>query len=151
MHAAPAPPSSTAAAAVTSSGNDARQRRKSGDDILHASPSRKPALFDAFRPRSNNLCPQHSIMSASGGSSPASGPHPHSDANQASELRPRPRSGSDSSKGAVSKVMDMFRYRSHSAVSAEDKRKAVSCNYRHNLFCSKLCLHVDDVDKTKRI
>lgn len=40
----------------------------------------------------------------------------------------RPRAGSDSnsSRGAVSKVMDMFRHRSHSAVSAEDKRKAVS-------------------------
>lgn len=44
----------------------------------------------------------------------------------------RPRAGSDSSnnsntsKGPVSKVMDLFRNRSHSAVSAEDKRKAVS-------------------------
>jgi hypothetical protein len=40
----------------------------------------------------------------------------------------RPRAGSESSsgRGAVSKVMDMFRHRSHSAVSAEDKRKAVS-------------------------
>jgi hypothetical protein len=38
----------------------------------------------------------------------------------------RPRAGSDSntSRGPVSKVMDMFRHRSHSAVSAEDKRKA---------------------------
>ncbi|KAK6621792.1 hypothetical protein RUM44_001599 [Polyplax serrata] len=38
----------------------------------------------------------------------------------------RPRAGSDSGKGTVSKVMDLFRYRSHSAVSAEDKRKANS-------------------------
>lgn len=40
----------------------------------------------------------------------------------------RPRAGSDSSssKGAVSKMMDLFRHRSQSAVSAEDKRKAVS-------------------------
>lgn len=40
----------------------------------------------------------------------------------------RPRAGSESSsgRGAVSKVMDMFRHRSHSAVSADDKRKAVS-------------------------
>uniref|UniRef100_A0A1B6BWS5 CBS domain-containing protein n=1 Tax=Clastoptera arizonana TaxID=38151 RepID=A0A1B6BWS5_9HEMI len=42
----------------------------------------------------------------------------------------RPRAGSDSSsnsntsKGPVSKVMDLFRHRSHSAVSSEDKRKA---------------------------
>lgn len=40
----------------------------------------------------------------------------------------RPRAGSDSTstKGAVSKMMDLFRHRSQSAVSAEDKRKAVS-------------------------
>lgn len=40
----------------------------------------------------------------------------------------RPRAGSDSAntKGAVSKMMDLFRHRSQSAVSAEDKRKAVS-------------------------
>jgi len=43
-------------------------------------------------------------------------------------IQGRPRAGSDSnsSRGPVSKVMDMFRHRSHSAVSAEDKRKAVS-------------------------
>lgn len=40
----------------------------------------------------------------------------------------RPRAGSDSTstKGPVSKMMDLFRHRSQSAVSAEDKRKAVS-------------------------
>lgn len=39
----------------------------------------------------------------------------------------RPRAGSDSaSRGPVGKVMDLFRHRSHSAVSAEEKRKAVS-------------------------
>lgn len=43
----------------------------------------------------------------------------------------RPRAGSDSAstKGAVSKMMDLFRHRSQSAVSAEDKRKAVSLIY----------------------
>ena len=37
----------------------------------------------------------------------------------------RPRAGSDSSSGknAVTKVMDMFRYRSNSAISSEDKMK----------------------------
>jgi hypothetical protein len=41
----------------------------------------------------------------------------------------RPRADSDSSnnnKGAVTKVIELFRHRSQSAVSAEDKRKAVS-------------------------
>lgn len=40
----------------------------------------------------------------------------------------RPRAGSESSRNPVSKVMDLIRHRSHSALSAEDKRKAVS-NY----------------------
>lgn len=37
----------------------------------------------------------------------------------------RPRAGSES-RNPVSKVMDLIRHRSHSALSAEDKRKAVS-------------------------
>lgn len=43
-------------------------------------------------------------------------------------IQGRPRAGSDSnsSRGPVSKMMDMFRHRSQSAASAEDKRKAVS-------------------------
>lgn len=38
----------------------------------------------------------------------------------------RPRAGSESSRNPVSKVMDLIRHRSHSALSSEDKRKAVS-------------------------
>lgn len=38
----------------------------------------------------------------------------------------RPRAGSESSRNPVSKVMDLIRHRSHSTLSAEDKRKAVS-------------------------
>lgn len=65
------------------------------------------------------------------GSTADSSGHNHigESANQASELRPRPRAGSESSKGPVSKVMEMFRHRSHSAVSAEDKRRAVSTEF----------------------
>lgn len=37
----------------------------------------------------------------------------------------RPRAGSES-RNPVIKVMDLIRHRSHSALSAEDKRKAVS-------------------------
>jgi len=43
----------------------------------------------------------------------------------------RPRSGSESTRSPVSKVMDMFRHRSHS-VSQEDKKK-VSPNYHINV------------------
>lgn len=42
------------------------------------------------------------------------------------EHNARPRAGSESSRNPVSKVMDLIRHRSHSALSAEDKRKAVS-------------------------
>lgn len=41
----------------------------------------------------------------------------------------RPRAGSESSRNPVSKVMDLIRHRSHSALSAEDKRKAVSGSF----------------------
>lgn len=40
--------------------------------------------------------------------------------------RPRAVSDSVNNKGPVSKVMDLFRNRSNSAVSAEEKRRAVS-------------------------
>jgi hypothetical protein len=60
-------------------------------------------------------------------SSDASSHHNHIDSSSG-HTQGRPRAGSESSsgRGPVSKVMDMFRHRSHSAVSAEDKRKAVS-------------------------
>ncbi|KAK7793411.1 hypothetical protein R5R35_014311 [Gryllus longicercus] len=132
-------------------------RRKSGDDILAggaASPSRKPALFDAFRPRSKSdaarakkpstlMSHMRNAMQHMSSSSPSSnrgsssgsadsGSHNHSSdsANQASHGRPR--AGSESaSRGPVSKVIDMFRHRSHSAVSAEDKRKARAAAQLH--------------------
>lgn len=45
---------------------------------------------------------------------------------ESKEQGSRPRAGSESSRNPVSKVMDLIRHRSHSALSAEDKRKAVS-------------------------
>lgn len=45
---------------------------------------------------------------------------------ESKEQSGRPRAGSESSRNPVSKVMDLIRHRSHSALSAEDKRKAVS-------------------------
>lgn len=42
----------------------------------------------------------------------------------------RPRSGSESSRNPVSKVMDLIRHRSHSALNSDDKRKSVSNTFR---------------------
>jgi hypothetical protein len=73
---------------------------------------------------------QHSLNMSSPSnksSSDTSSHHNHVESSSC-HTQGRPRAGSESSsgRGAVSKVMDMFRHRSHSAVSAEDKRKAVS-------------------------
>lgn len=48
------------------------------------------------------------------------------DQREGKESMGRPRAGSESSRNPVSKVMDLIRHRSHSALSSEDKRKAVS-------------------------
>ncbi|GLH06059.1 Uncharacterized protein GBIM_11580, partial [Gryllus bimaculatus] len=67
--------------------------------------------------------PSSNRGSSSGSADSGSHNHSSDSANQASHGRPR--AGSESaSRGPVSKVIDMFRHRSHSAVSAEDKRKA---------------------------
>lgn len=42
----------------------------------------------------------------------------------------RPRAGSESSRNPVSKVINLIRHRSHSALSVDDKRKAVR-DYMH--------------------
>jgi hypothetical protein len=39
----------------------------------------------------------------------------------------RPRSGSESTRSPVSKVMDMFRNRSHSVSNQDDKKKVTEC------------------------
>ncbi len=53
--------------------------------------------------------------------------------------RPRAVSDSVNSKGPVSKVMDLFRNRSNSAVSAEEKRRPVS-NIFWPLVAPPLCI-----------
>ncbi|KAF7384017.1 hypothetical protein HZH68_014774 [Vespula germanica] len=125
--------------------NSAERRRSGGGTVDDtASPTRKPALFDAFRPRSKSdaskrkpsiianmkSAVQHSLHRGSHGSS-SSDVHTekehHRDARESRESKEqssRPRAGSESSRNPVSKVMDLIRHRSHSALSAEDKRKA---------------------------
>ncbi|XP_043681836.1 dentin sialophosphoprotein-like isoform X2 [Vespula pensylvanica] len=125
--------------------NSAERRRSGGGTVDDtASPTRKPALFDAFRPRSKSdaskrkpsiianmkSAVQHSLHRGSHGSS-SSDVHTekehHRDTRESRESKEqssRPRAGSESSRNPVSKVMDLIRHRSHSALSAEDKRKA---------------------------
>ncbi|XP_075536414.1 SNF4/AMP-activated protein kinase gamma subunit isoform X2 [Dermacentor variabilis] len=133
------------------------RRQSGDDVLGGVSPSRKAVLFDAFRPRSksdskgssssgsrkpNNLMSAlrgHSWFpgsrsaltppngAASGGASaPMSPLSPLSPVDSEAPFR-RPRSGSESRTGAVSKVMDLFRSRSQS-VSVEGKTKKFPVN-----------------------
>ncbi|KAK2582502.1 hypothetical protein KPH14_004803 [Odynerus spinipes] len=125
--------------------NSAERRRSGGGTVDDtASPTRKPALFDAFRPRSKSdaskrkpslianmkSAVQHSLHRGSHGSSSGdvhTEKEHHRDVRESKESKDqnaRPRAGSESSRNPVSKVMDLIRHRSHSALSAEDKRKA---------------------------
>ncbi|XP_050044528.1 5'-AMP-activated protein kinase subunit gamma-2 isoform X3 [Dermacentor andersoni] len=128
------------------------RRQSGDDVLGGVSPSRKAVLFDAFRPRSksdskgssssgsrkpNNLMSAlrgHSWFPGSrsaltppngaaggGASAPMSPLSPLSPVDSEAPFR-RPRSGSESRTGAVSKVMDLFRSRSQS-VSVEGKTK----------------------------
>ncbi|KAG7197163.1 hypothetical protein KM043_007245 [Ampulex compressa] len=123
--------------------NSAERRRSGGGTEDTASPTRKPALFDAFRPRSKSdaskrkpsiianmkSAVQHSLHRGSHGSSSVDvhtekDHHRDSREHKESNQTGRPRAGSESSRNPVSKVMDLIRHRSHSALNAEDKRKA---------------------------
>ncbi|KOC69683.1 hypothetical protein WH47_07870 [Habropoda laboriosa] len=123
--------------------NSAERRRSGGTIDDTASPTRKPALFDAFRPRSKSdaskrkpsiianmkSAVQHSLYRGSHGSSSTdvhTDKDHHRDSKDHKEDKVpmgRPRAGSESSRNPVSKVMDLIRHRSHSALSSEDKRK----------------------------
>ncbi|XP_034255814.1 uncharacterized protein LOC117653910 isoform X2 [Thrips palmi] len=176
-----------------------QERRRSGDDVLMAqqavfaaaakaavasstktwtaamtqSPTKRPTIFEAFRPRSKSdakeakpkdpkehksknvisqikSAMQHSLMSSPsssrGGSSTSTSGYSSNEntltgagadgadgaAPSSSGKSSRPRAGSDSSSGknAVTKVMDMFRYRSNSAISSEDKIKRAVAQHR---------------------
>ncbi|XP_065304051.1 5'-AMP-activated protein kinase subunit gamma-1-like isoform X2 [Dermacentor albipictus] len=133
------------------------RRQSGDDVLGGVSPSRKAVLFDAFRPRSksdskgssssgsrkpNNLMSAlrgHSWFPGSrsaltppngaaggGASAPMTPLSPLSPVDSEAPFR-RPRSGSESRTGAVSKVMDLFRSRSQS-VSVEGKTKKFQVN-----------------------
>ncbi|XP_021922600.1 5'-AMP-activated protein kinase subunit gamma-2 isoform X3 [Zootermopsis nevadensis] len=173
-------PSSAANTPSSSTGSSSRQRRKSGDDILHqqqaSSPSRKPAtILDAFRPRSKSdasrtkkpvgagstiisqmkSAMQHSLNMSSSpsnkSSSDSSSHHNHVDLSSGhTQVRPRAGSESSSGRGPVSKVMDMFRHRSHSAVSAEDKRKARAAAHQQQIAAQSALLRRSSLEPDRR-
>lgn len=80
---------------------------------------------------------QHSLYRGSHGSSTSdvrTDKDHHKENKEGREPMGRPRAGSESSRNPVSKVMDLIRHRSHSTLSAEDKRKAVSNLILYHLY-----------------
>ncbi|XP_071451748.1 uncharacterized protein SNF4Agamma isoform X2 [Hetaerina americana] len=133
-----------------------------------ASRSKRPTLIASMK---NAM--HHSLMSSSPSGSGSGRPSASSDSHQSSSSSPsshyhhhhhhhhgasdsvpgpaiRPRAGSESSKGAVSKVMDMFRHRSHSAVSAEDKRKARQAAHQQQLAAQSAASRRASLDPERR-
>ncbi|XP_046395930.1 uncharacterized protein LOC124163225 isoform X2 [Ischnura elegans] len=131
-----------------------------------ASRSKRPTLIASMK---NAM--HHSLMSSSPSSGSGGRPSSSSDAHQSASSSPsshhyhhhhhgasdhsqgpaiRPRAGSESSKGAVSKVMDMFRYRSHSAVSAEEKRKARQAAHQQQLAAQSAASRRASLDPERR-
>ncbi|XP_011881316.1 PREDICTED: dentin sialophosphoprotein [Vollenhovia emeryi] len=156
----------------TSRSNSAERRRSGGGTDDTASPTRKPALFDAFRPRSKSdaskrkpsiianmkSAVQHSLHRGSHGSSSVD-VHTEKDHHRESQKEQkeskeqgsgRPRAGSESSRNPVSKVMDLIRHRSHSALSAEDKRKARAAVQHQAQAASQSAHRRSSLDPTAR-
>ncbi|KAL6261200.1 hypothetical protein P5V15_008725 [Pogonomyrmex californicus] len=152
--------------------NSAERRRSGGGTDDTASPTRKPALFDAFRPRSKSDASkrkpsiianmknvvQHSLHRGSHGSSSVD-VHTEKEHHKESQKEQkenkeqgsgRPRAGSESSRNPVSKVMDLIRHRSHSALSAEDKRKARAAVQHQSQAASQSAHRRSSLDPTAR-
>ncbi|XP_076646407.1 SNF4/AMP-activated protein kinase gamma subunit isoform X1 [Halictus rubicundus] len=130
------------------------ERRRSGGTVDDtASPTRKTALLDAFRPRSKSDASkrkpsiianmknamQQSLHRGSHGSSSIdvrTDKDHHKDSKdhrEGKEIMGRPRAGSESSRNPVSKVMDLIRHRSHSALTGDDKRKVRTVAAQHQV------------------
>nr|XP_012230181.1 PREDICTED: dentin sialophosphoprotein [Linepithema humile]XP_012230189.1 PREDICTED: dentin sialophosphoprotein [Linepithema humile]XP_012230198.1 PREDICTED: dentin sialophosphoprotein [Linepithema humile]XP_012230207.1 PREDICTED: dentin sialophosphoprotein [Linepithema humile]XP_012230216.1 PREDICTED: dentin sialophosphoprotein [Linepithema humile] len=155
----------------SNSRSNSAERRKSGGADDTASPTRKPALFDAFRPRSKSdagkrkpsiianmkSAVQHSLHRGSHGSSSVDvhtekehHKETQKEQKENKEQGGRPRAGSESSRNPVSKVMDLIRHRSHSALSAEDKRKARAAAHHQSQASSQSALRRSSLDPTAR-
>ncbi|XP_076624673.1 SNF4/AMP-activated protein kinase gamma subunit isoform X2 [Colletes latitarsis] len=150
--------------------NSAERRRSGGTIDETASPTRKPALFDAFRPRSKSdaskrkpsiianmkSAVQHSLHRGSHGSSSTdvrTDKDHHKDSKEhkdGKESMGRPRAGSESSRNPVSKVMDLIRHRSHSALSSEDKRKARTAAQHQAQIAAQGALRRSSLDPSAR-
>ncbi|XP_032673861.1 dentin sialophosphoprotein [Odontomachus brunneus] len=153
--------------------NSAERRRSGGGADDTASPTRKPALFDAFRPRSKSdaskrkpsiianmkSAVQHSLHRGSHGSSSVD-VHIEKEHHKESQKEQkdskdyqsgRPRAGSESSRNPVSKVMDLIRHRSHSALSAEDKRKARAAAQHQAQAAPQGAIRRGSLDPTRRL
>ncbi|XP_049798415.1 inhibitor of growth protein 1 homolog [Schistocerca nitens] len=111
-------------------------RRPGANIISHMKSAVQHSLMSPSSSGGSSKTSDSSSTSKSEGSSGGGGDHGHSGSHghSSSGGSGRPRAGSDSntSRGPVSKVMDMFRHRSHSAVSAEDKRKARAAAHHHH-------------------
>ncbi|XP_049843273.1 homeobox protein B-H1-like [Schistocerca gregaria] len=105
-------------------------RRPGANIISHMKSAVQHSLMSPSSSGGSSKTSDSSSTSKSEGSSGGGGDHGHS-----SSGRPRAGSDSNTSRGPVSKVMDMFRHRSHSAVSAEDKRKA-----KRRTACDERCV-----------
>ncbi|XP_033211898.1 uncharacterized protein LOC117169575 [Belonocnema kinseyi] len=149
----------------TSRSNSAERRRSGGDET--ASPTRKSALFDAFRPRSKSDASktrkpsiianmknavQHSLYRSTHGSSSTdvNTEKDHKDHRDSKDQSTRSRTGSESSRNPVSKVIDLIRHRSHSAISAEDKRKARAAAQHQSHLATQSALRRSSLDPGTR-
>ncbi|XP_058794534.1 5'-AMP-activated protein kinase subunit gamma-2 [Phymastichus coffea] len=140
------------------------ERRKSyttSDDTI--SPSRKNAILEVFRPRSKSDASrtkkpsiitnmknvmQQSLYRNSHGSSVLENTTEKSHKENKEQIRPR--SGSESSRNPVSKVIDLIRHRSHNSLNSEDKRKARSVIQHQSQITAQSALRRNSLDPTVR-
>ncbi|XP_011502544.1 PREDICTED: 5'-AMP-activated protein kinase subunit gamma-2 isoform X2 [Ceratosolen solmsi marchali] len=146
--------------------NNSLERKKNSitntiDDT--ASPSRKNIIFDAFRPRSKSDASKAKKPSIITNMKNAVQYSLHRNSQGSSSLevnidkdykdnkeQSRPRAGSESIRNPVSKVIDLIRHRSHSAISAEDKRKAKAVAQHHLQQAAQSALRRSSLDPTTR-
>ncbi|XP_049797329.1 5'-AMP-activated protein kinase subunit gamma-2-like [Schistocerca nitens] len=130
-------------------------RRPGANIISHMKSAVQHSLMSPSSSGGSSKTSDSSSTSKSEGSSGGGGDHGHSGSHghSSSSGSGRPRAGSDSntSRGPVSKVMDMFRHRSHSAVSAEDKRKArAAAHHHHQVAAQSALLRRSSLDPVER-